>query len=113
MWWQPRDRTCSSCRRSGSFWNLHKVQHKCEQHLPHWSDAVRESEGVKDLGARRGRGGDRGDDAEGASGADGAEELLADAGEVHAAALDQEQGQEDERAGPGLEQLVAAAAEEG
>ena len=74
---------------------------------------MRESEGVKDLGARRGRGGDRGDDAEGASGADGAEELLADAGEVHAAALDQEQGQEDERAGPGLEQLVAAAAEEG
>lgn len=74
---------------------------------------MRESEGVKDIGARRGRGGDRGDEAKGASRADGAEELLADAGEVHAAALDQEQGQEDERAGPGLEQLVAAAAEEG
>lgn len=63
---------------------------------------------MRDLRAGRGRGGDRWDEAEGASGADGAEELLADAGEVHAAALDQEQGQEDERAGPGLEQLLAA-----
>lgn len=47
------------------------------------------------------------EEAEGASGADGAEEPLADAGEVHAAALDQEQGQEDERRGPRPEELAA------
>lgn len=75
------------------------------------SATERNIERVKDLGAGRGRGGDRGHEAEGSSGADGAEELLADAGEVHAAALDQEQGQEDERVGPGLEQLLTAAEE--
>lgn len=45
-----------------------------------------------DLRAGRGRGGGRWEEAEGAGGAHRTEELLADAGEVHAAALDQEQG---------------------
>lgn len=68
---------------------------------------------IRNLGAGRGRGGGRGEEAEGARGADGPEQLLADAGEIHAAALDQEQGQEDEGTGRRLEELAAAAAEEG
>ncbi|VAI24735.1 unnamed protein product [Triticum turgidum subsp. durum] len=39
-----------------------------------------------------GRGWGRGEEGEGARAADGAEEILVDAGEVHAAAPDQEQG---------------------
>lgn len=79
------------------------------------SKTCQEGESVKDLRAGRGRGGRRWEEAKGAGRADRAEEFLADAGEVHAAALDQEQGQEDERAGAGLEQVLAAAdaAEEG
>lgn len=65
---------------------------------------------IRDLGAGGGRRWGGREEAEGARGADGAEELLADAGEVHAAALDQEQGQEDERPRRGPEQLAAAAA---
>lgn len=85
MRWQPGDRTGGRRRGRSSSWNL---------------------------GTGRGRGGGRGEEAEGARGADGAEELLADAGEVHAAALDQKQGQEDEGPGRRLEELAAAAATE-
>lgn len=50
------------------------------------------------VGAGEGRG----------EGARGLEQPLAVAGEVHAAALDEEQGQEDEQRGPRLEELAAA-----
>lgn len=80
-----------------------RSRHRAQERSDHGSE-----EGVTDLGPWGRRGGCRREEAERSRGADGAEELLADAGEVHAAALDQEEGQEDERARPGLEQLLAA-----